>query len=136
MSTIRHEVPSAGLLLPVGLRSDKLRTPSHIIRFVGRNKTAMAASTSDIRRLSLFQPSIDPPAAVTEGSYLVTVCFWSKDKPLPTFSSRKRAHGQYARAAMVKVVSSELEKVLVEQYHCQGLSTVIHNCTWSAKVPR
>lgn len=28
---------------------------------------------------------------------------------------------------MVRVVSSELEKVLVEQYHCQGLSTVIQS---------
>lgn len=28
---------------------------------------------------------------------------------------------------MVKVVSSELEKVLVEQYHCHGLSTVIQS---------
>jgi hypothetical protein len=27
---------------------------------------------------------------------------------------------------IVNVVSIELEKVLVEQYHCQGLNTVIH----------
>lgn len=29
---------------------------------------------------------------------------------------------------MVRVVSSELEKVLVEQYHCQGFKTVIQSC--------
>jgi len=28
---------------------------------------------------------------------------------------------------MVRVVSRELEKVRVEQYHCQGLSTVIQS---------
>lgn len=29
---------------------------------------------------------------------------------------------------MVSVISREFEKVLVEQYQCQGLSTVTHSC--------
>ena len=37
-------------------------------------------------------------------------------------------HGQLYRATMVRVVSRELEKVLVEQNHCHGLN--IASKTW------
>lgn len=39
----------------------------------------------------------------------------------------RRCHGQKFKAAMVRVVSSELEKVRVDTYHCQGLRAVIHS---------
>lgn len=32
---------------------------------------------------------------------------------------------------IVRAISRELEKVLVEQYHCQGFSTVTHSCSSS-----
>ena len=35
--------------------------------------------------------------------------------------------GHWFRAAMVRVVSRELEKVRTEQYHCHGLRAVIHS---------
>lgn len=35
--------------------------------------------------------------------------------------------GQWFSAAMVRVVSRELEKVRTEQYHCHGLRAVIHS---------
>lgn len=41
---------------------------------------------------------------------------------------RRSCQGQEFRAATVSVVSSELEKVRTEQYHCQGLSAVIQSC--------
>jgi hypothetical protein len=40
--------------------------------------------------------------------------------------------GQKYNAVIVITVSRQLEKVLVEQNHCQGLSTVMRNCEWSA----
>ena len=39
----------------------------------------------------------------------------------------RSCHGQWFNAATVRVVSSELEKVRTEQYHCHGLSAVIHS---------
>jgi hypothetical protein len=49
------------------------------------------------------------------------ICFF--EMPLwPVF--KKCAHGKRESDATVKVASSELEKVRVEQNHCHGLSTV------------
>lgn len=36
-------------------------------------------------------------------------------------------HGQKFKATIVKTVSNEFDRVLVEQNHCQGLSTLINN---------
>lgn len=41
------------------------------------------------------------------------------------FKSPASAQGQKFRATIVKAVSNELERVLVEQNHCQGLNKVI-----------
>jgi hypothetical protein len=38
-----------------------------------------------------------------------------------------KSQGQYRKAATVKVVSKELENVLTETYHCQGLHSVMTN---------
>lgn len=43
--------------------------------------------------------------------------------------SPANSHGQKLRATIVKTISEELERVLVEQNHCQGLNRVMRSCT-------
>ena len=69
--------------------------------FVGRKMTATAAQSRLLR--SLVTSSGDDDFVFDVGA---------------------KCHGQLYSAIIVKVVSRELENVLVEQNHCHGLTTV------------
>ena len=49
--------------------------------------------------------------------------------PSANIVSVVRLHGQKYSAAIVIVVSRQLENVLVEQNHCHGLNTVMTSCS-------
>ncbi len=51
----------------------------------------------------------------------------SSDSASSWLGSNDHCHGHEFRAAIVKVVSKQLESVLVEQNHCQGLHIVRAN---------
>lgn len=105
--------------------------------FVGRNRHARAASSRHFRRLqraldddSIVQdpiwPTHLPDSLRSSGSSSVIRSFSSSSSSLFFFSLGVivHLHGQKYNATTVKVVSRQLDKVLVEQNHCHGLTTV------------
>lgn len=50
-----------------------------------------------------------------------------------TATSPSNSQGQKFKAMMVRVISSEFEKVRAQQNHCQGLRIVTHSCSTVSK---
>ena len=87
--------------------------------FVGRRMQAIAAATSEAYN------QLDVSAKIG-GSF-----FWMLLPAIAPFcwcvdfsACSNQSQGQYASAMTVNVVSTELERVLTEQNHCHGLSSV------------
>lgn len=74
---------------------------------VGRRTMAMAARSSEMRRRGVDRERI----------------LLKEEFSLMDWGVERICQGKWARAAMVRVVSRELENVRDEQYHCHGLKS-------------
>jgi hypothetical protein len=84
-----------------------------MIAFVGLKTVAIAANPRAILMLEIVQSlNIETKSAITHLAALELGCF----------GSLRIGHNH--NATVVSVVSSEFDRVLVEQNHCHGLKTV------------
>lgn len=80
---------------------------SQMRMLVGRRTMAMAARSNEMRRRGVDR----------ERTRL------KEEFSLVDWGAERICQGKWARAAMVRVVSRELENVRDEQYHCHGLKS-------------
>ena len=82
---------------------------SQMRMLVGRRTMAMAARINEMRKRA-----VDRERTRLKEELLFSLMDWGAERT---------CQGKWARAAMVRVVSRELENVRGEQYHCHGLKS-------------